>query len=78
MRMAKDKFIGRPREEDVVGKKNSTGWNYGGVSTAHMLDEVNLLIDKLDNKKKGNMSEDEDNMQNVRNSEDIEFARNKW
>lgn len=33
MRMAKDKFIGRPREEESGVKKNGGGWNIGGVNS---------------------------------------------
>jgi hypothetical protein len=65
--MAKDKFIGRPREEETGNKKNGTGWNIGGINsinsanTSQMLEEVNQMIDKMDNRKKWglNYSDDE-------------------
>ena len=36
-RMAKDKFIGRPREQDISLKKGGNGWNIGGVNSSNNL-----------------------------------------
>lgn len=73
MKMAKDKFIGRPREEEPINKKNGGGWNIGGINsinssnTAQMLEEVNQMIDKIENRKKGlSYSEDEEVYQEKR------------
>ena len=50
MRMAKDKFIGRPRDEElgigvtVGGKKsNGTGWNISGVHNGNTPNTTQML-----------------------------------
>lgn len=50
--MAKDKFIGLPHSNN---KKGNNGWNIGGLHSSNslkMLNEVNDLIEKFDNRKR--------------------------
>ena len=43
VKMAKDKFIGRPREQELIGKKNNTGWNIGGVNSINSANTVQMI-----------------------------------
>lgn len=50
----------------MITKKNGTGWNIGGVNsinsanTFQMIEEVNQMIDKIDNRKRATgFSDDE-------------------
>lgn len=41
--MAKDKFIGRPREEEIGNKKGGGGWNIGGVNSVNSVNTAQML-----------------------------------
>lgn len=42
-KMAKDKFIGRPREDDTGNKRSGGGWNIGGVNSINSANTTQML-----------------------------------